>query len=119
SYAYVHQRLNADELEFLHNPLISLHMVWESYHVVWFALGVLLFLTALVFALRGKRDATTMKRDPLWQRIALALFLLACVYGKASHYPLRWSDAYVARDPFAPEPAPNPPPLPSDTTPEP
>jgi phosphoglycerol transferase MdoB-like AlkP superfamily enzyme len=109
SYAYVHQRLNADELEFLHNPLISMHMVWESYHVVWFALGVLLFLTALVFALRGKRDTTTTKPDPLWQRIALAVFLLACIYGKASRYPLRWSDAYVARDPFAAELALNPP----------
>src|SRR5947209_2648865 len=47
SYAYVHTRLNASELEFLHNPLISLHMVWESYHVVWFALGVIGFLVAL------------------------------------------------------------------------
>ncbi len=109
SYAYVHQRLNADELEFLHNPLISLHMVWESYHVVWFALGVVLFLTALVFALRGKRDTTTAKPDPLWQRIALAVSLLACIYGKVSRYPLRWSDAYVARDPFAAELALNPP----------
>jgi phosphoglycerol transferase MdoB-like AlkP superfamily enzyme len=109
SYAYVHQRLNASELEFLHNPLISLHMVWESYHVVWFALGILLFLTALVFALRGKRDAVTHAREPLWQRVALIVFLLACIYGKASRYPLRWSDAYVARDPFAAELALNPP----------
>lgn len=110
SYAYVHQRLNADELEFLHNPLISLHMIWETYHVVWFALGILLFLTALVFALRGKRGATTAaKPEPLWQRIALAVFLLACIYGKVSRYPLRWSDAYVARDPFAAELALNPP----------
>jgi phosphoglycerol transferase MdoB-like AlkP superfamily enzyme len=109
SYAYVHQRLNASELEFLHNPLISLHMVWESYHVVWFAIGILLFLTALVFALRGKRDAVTHAREPLWQRIALIVFLLACIYGKASRYPLRWSDAYVARDPFAAELALNPP----------
>jgi len=108
SYAYVHQRLNASELEFMHNPLISLHMVWESYHVVWFALGILLFLTALVFALRGK-GSTTQTREPLWQRIALAVFLLACIYGKASRYPLRWSDAYVARDPFAAELALNPP----------
>lgn len=109
SYAYVHQRLNASELEFLHNPLISLHMVWESYHVVWFALGILLFLTALVFALRGKSSSATRPNAPLWQRIALVVFLLACIYGKASRYPLRWSDAYVARDPFAAELALNPP----------
>jgi phosphoglycerol transferase MdoB-like AlkP superfamily enzyme len=125
SYAYVHQRLNASELEFLHNPLISLHMVWESYHVVWFALGILLFLTALVFALRGSEVSSRAERgvprgrrflaafaarnDTVWQRIALAVFLLACIYGKVSRYPLRWSDAYVARDPFAAELALNPP----------
>ncbi|HEV2718881.1 MAG TPA: LTA synthase family protein [Thermoanaerobaculia bacterium] len=108
SYAYVRQRVNASELEFLRNPLISLHMVWESYHVVWFALGILLFLTALVFALRGK-STTTQPKDPLWQRIAVAVFLLACIYGKISRYPLRWSDAYVSRDPFAAELALNPP----------
>jgi phosphoglycerol transferase MdoB-like AlkP superfamily enzyme len=107
SYAYVHQRVNASELEFLRNPLISLHMVWESYHVVWFGIGVLLFLAALVFALRGK-GKTPQTREPLWQRIALIIFLLACIYGKASRYPLRWSDAYVARDPFAAELALNP-----------
>jgi phosphoglycerol transferase MdoB-like AlkP superfamily enzyme len=113
SYAYVHQRVNASELEFLRNPLISLHMVWESYHVVWFGLGILLFLAALVFALRGgdvsSRAQRGTPRDPLWQRIALIVFLLACIYGKASRYPLRWSDAYVARDPFAAELALNPP----------
>jgi phosphoglycerol transferase MdoB-like AlkP superfamily enzyme len=109
SYAYVRQRVNASELEFLRNPLISLHMVWESYHVVWFGLGIVLFLAALVFALRGKRDVAAAKTDPLWQRIALIVFLLACIYGKASRYPLRWSDAYVSRDPFAAELALNPP----------
>jgi len=108
SYAYVRQRVNASELEFLRNPLISLHMVWESYHVVWFALGILLFLAALVFALRGKSSAAQPK-EPLWQRIVLAAFLLACIYGKISRYPLRWSDAYVSRDPFAAELALNPP----------
>jgi phosphoglycerol transferase MdoB-like AlkP superfamily enzyme len=111
SYAYVHQRLNASELEFLHNPLISMHMVWESYHVVWFALGILGFILALVFALRGSKTGAgaAVKRDPLWARIAIAVFLLACIYGKASRYPLRWSDAYVSRDPFAAELALNPP----------
>lgn len=110
SYAYVHTRLNASELEFLHNPLISMHMVWESYHVVWFALGVIGFLVALVFALRGGgAKRADVPRDPLWARVAVAAFLLACIYGKAARYPLRWSDAYVSRDPFAAELALNPP----------
>ncbi|HEY3055802.1 MAG TPA: hypothetical protein VGK31_07725, partial [Thermoanaerobaculia bacterium] len=40
TYAYIHQRLNAGVLEFLRNPIISWHMVWESYHVVWLILAI-------------------------------------------------------------------------------
>jgi len=109
SYAYVHERLNASELEFLRNPLISMHMVWESYHVVWFALGIIGFIIAIVFALRGGAGVVREERDPMWSRIAVALFLLACMYGKFARYPLRWSEAYEARDPFAAELALNPP----------
>src|SRR6266581_3170303 len=52
-YAYVRQRLNAGVLEFLRNPIISLHMAWESYHVVWFALAIVLFCAVVVFTMRA------------------------------------------------------------------
>ena len=101
-YAYIHQRLNAGVLEFLRNPLISLHMAWESYHVVWFALTIVLFCAGVVLILR--RSSGHAVRRPLF-----AVFLLLCVYGKFSRYPLRWSDAEFSRDPFVAALALNPP----------
>ena len=57
TYAYIRQRLNAGVLEFLRNPIISLHMVWESYHVVLFALVIVAFVALIVFLFRGPRTA--------------------------------------------------------------
>src|SRR5437867_9612380 len=104
SYAYIHQRLNAEVLEFLRNPIVSMHMVWESYHVVWFGLAVLAFL-ALLVALVKPRAAS---REPRAARIAMAILFLACIYGKFSRYPLRWSDAFFSTDSFVGELALNP-----------
>ena len=103
-YAYIHQRLNAEVLEFLRNPIISLHMAWESYHVVWFALGVVAFL-ALIVALTKRRTANGQRRTT---RAVLAIFFVACIYGKFSRYPLRWSDAFFSTNSFAGELALNP-----------
>lgn len=105
SYAYIHQRLNAEVLEFLRNPIISMHMVWESYHVVWFGLAILGFLLLLVLLIRKPRAAN---REPRTARVALAVLFLVCIYGKFSRYPLRWSDAFFSPDAFVGELALNP-----------
>jgi membrane-anchored protein YejM (alkaline phosphatase superfamily) len=105
TYAYVHERLNAGVLEFLRNPVIAVHMVWESYHVVWLALAIVAFIAGVVLLVR---QPSTGNRQPRAPRIALALFFLACIYGKFSRYPLRWSDAYFSRDDFLGELALNP-----------
>ena len=105
SYAYIHQRLNAEVLEFLRNPIIALHMVWESYHVIWFAVTLAAFLALLIVLIRRPRNANRGTRTP---RIALAIFFLACIYGKVSRYPLRWSDAFFSTDSFVGELALNP-----------
>jgi len=103
-YAYIHQRLNAEVLEFLRNPIISLHMVWESYHIVWFALGVVAFLALLILLVRKRTD----NRQPTTQRLIIVVLFLACIYGKWSRYPLRWSDAFFSTDSFVGELALNP-----------
>jgi phosphoglycerol transferase MdoB-like AlkP superfamily enzyme len=114
SYAYIHQRVNADELELLRNPLIAWHMVWESYHVVLFALAIAAVIAAFLWSDRRPRlSEREDRRGRLslhrYQRLALALLLLACIYGKLSRYPLRWSDAYDSRSTFAAQLALNPP----------
>jgi len=103
-YAYIRQRLNAEVLEFLRNPIISMHMVWESYHVVWFAVGAAAFL-ALIVALTRRRTANGQWRTP---RVIVAVLFLTCIYGKFSRYPLRWSDAFFSTDSFVGELALNP-----------
>ena len=105
TYAYIRQRLNAGVLEFLRNPIISMHMVWESYHVVLFALVIVAFVALIVFLFRGPR---TTSRGSRTGRLITALFFLACIYGKFSRYPLRWSDAYFSRDSFVGDLALNP-----------
>jgi phosphoglycerol transferase MdoB-like AlkP superfamily enzyme len=104
-YAYVRQRLNAGVLEFLRNPLISLHMVWQSYHVVMFGATILAVLVALVVALRKTIKARDREAGVSW---LLLLLFLACIYGKVSRYPLRWSDAYFSGSAFVGELALNP-----------
>ncbi len=105
SYSYIHQRLNAGVLEFLRNPLISLHMVWESYHVVLFGLTILAVVVLIAFAARRSTHMPKRQAGASW---LLAIALLACIYGKISRYPLRWSDAYFSRNPFIGELALNP-----------
>src|SRR5438128_606190 len=87
SYAYIHQRLNAELLEFLRNPIISLHMAWESYHVVWFGIAIIAFIAAIALLFR-RRTANGERRT---NRVAIAILFLACIHGKFSRYPLRWS----------------------------
>ncbi|HYM62092.1 MAG TPA: LTA synthase family protein [Thermoanaerobaculia bacterium] len=97
TYAYIHQRINAEVLEFLRNPLISLHMVWESYHVVLFGGVILAVLVLIVLAVRWTIRSPKRAAGMSWMFV---VFLLACIYGKVSRYPLRWSDAYFSRNPF-------------------
>lgn len=105
SYAYVHQRLNAGLLEFLRNPVISLHMVWESYHVVLFATTIAVVLVAIVIGLRYTVRHRDRETGTSW---LMLIVFLACIYGKVSRYPLRWSDAYFSHNAFVGELALNP-----------
>jgi phosphoglycerol transferase MdoB-like AlkP superfamily enzyme len=105
TYAYIHQRLNAGVLEFLRNPLISLHMIWESYHVVVFALTIAAVVAGIALAARKSIKSRKREAGVSW---IFAVVLLACIYGKVSRYPLRWSDAYFSRNPFVGELALNP-----------
>ena len=108
SYAYVGQRLNAALLEFLRNPVISLHMVWESYHTGLFILTIVAVLVALTVALRKTVKKARPERRQAGLTWLIVVALLACIYGKVSRYPLRWSDAYFSRNRFIGDLAINP-----------
>lgn len=116
NYAYLTERSDASALRYLSNPAISLQMVWETYPVVWGGLAAL----AAVFCFRwllGRLLPTPPPMPPThdrrrWSRglliAAAVVAYLAGIYGKVSHYPLRWSDAFFSTEKFVADLAVNP-----------
>lgn len=114
-YAYLETRLNATILGYLYNPDISVGMVWETYPVVWYGLGFIAFVLLYAFSVRwlilkSAKDSVTSPSK--WMKGITAAMMIpllsAGIYGKFSHYPLRWSDAYFSSHPFAATLALNP-----------
>lgn len=118
-FFYMHQRVDATVLDFLHDATISFDMVWQTYPVVWISLGlaVLVVLYARLFDRLLLKHMVLMHREGLrtenlwnvagesWKPRALwslllfvGLFLVA--YGQISSnlFPLRWSNAYFTTD---------------------
>jgi len=107
-YAYLHVPLDATILRFFANPGTSLLMVWQSYPVIWLVLGWLLLLALYAMTLYWlinffeKQPLNVLQRRYKVAVVSTASFLVIFgVYGKASWYPLRWSDAYFSTHPFA------------------
>lgn len=108
-YAYLQQRLNATALRFLENPFISASMVWETYPII--SGGILFcFINAVTIFLFLKLTGQINSSDEVrsywsnkrwYQNTALVLLTIFVVFfglmAKISWYPLRWSDAFLAR----------------------
>jgi phosphoglycerol transferase MdoB-like AlkP superfamily enzyme len=114
-YDYLHERLNVGLLDQAQEPAIAAQMVWETYPVVWGLLGLVSFVVLWTWLLRrhvfATLDAEPSALTPLRRRLAwggLFAFVALGIYGKASFYPLRWSDAYTRTNPFATALALNP-----------
>jgi phosphoglycerol transferase MdoB-like AlkP superfamily enzyme len=105
-YAYLETRLDVSTLRFLKNPIISFQMMWETYPIGWSALGLILFGVALDWFLRRAVTKTFERKVVLERRrrilvIAVTVVIyLAGIWGKASYYPLRWSDAFFTTHRF-------------------
>lgn len=99
-YGYLNSRMNSSVLSHLHNPDISLGMLWQSYPVVWIVLGFLgvvllygYFLQLLVFR-PVERPWWGLRRDVL--AAVFAVVFVGGSYGHFSQYPLRWSEAFFS-----------------------
>jgi len=104
SYGYIHTRLNGTLLMFLDNAGTSLRMMWESYPFGRLALALLLLTTASLWGLRIlTRELRGLQLTPWARRTGNALFtlfLVVLMWAKWSAYPLRWSEAFEAKQSF-------------------
>jgi len=104
SYGYIHTRLNGTLLMFLENAGTSLRMMWESYPFGRLALALALLTAAGLWGLnRLSRGLALLKASRGIQRtvnVGFTLFLLVLMWAKWSAYPLRWSEAFEAKQSF-------------------
>jgi len=114
-YAYLKQPLDATIFRFAENAALSLQMVWQSYPVLWLSLLLLAMVAANGYFVRFAHvRVERVKVAPRSRKQGFAIvsllgfLLLFAMYGKFSHYPLRWSDAYFSTHPFTAAIAVNP-----------
>ncbi len=114
-YDYLQVRLDSSVFEHLAAPDIALEMVWGAYPVLWLMLGLAVVVSAYAWCLRRigrvvvQRELAPRGRGAGFASIAITFLLIAAgIYGKASFYPLRWSDAYASQERFTTALALNP-----------
>jgi len=104
TYGYIHTRLNGTLLMFLENAATSLRMMWESYPFGRLAVATTLLTAAALWGLgRLTRRLRALQVAPWACRAGNGLFtvfLLALMWAKWSAYPLRWSEAFEAKQSF-------------------
>jgi len=98
-YAYLRERGHAASLRLLADTAIAVRFAWESYPVIPTVVLVLLVGIGLRFGALWAigRVQSRVEPSPRVRRATTVLVVLAAlggVYGKASFYPLRWSDAF-------------------------
>jgi phosphoglycerol transferase MdoB-like AlkP superfamily enzyme len=111
-YDYLHQRLNASVLNYLHDAGISMSMVWQTYPVLRSLLLIILLViaTAYLFSkllshfLAGERAP---KKAKFWIIPLVLLLLLGC-WGSLGQFALRWSDVFTLTNAFKAQLALNP-----------
>ena len=112
-YDYLHQRLNASVLNYLHDAGISMDMVWQTYPVVrGFLLIILLvvvagYLFSWLLRIFLKQPAHNSKRSKLLT-VPFVVLLGMGVWGTLGQFPLRWSDVFTLRGAFSAQLALNP-----------
>jgi phosphoglycerol transferase MdoB-like AlkP superfamily enzyme len=105
-YEYLETRIDVSSLRFLLNPIISFQMMWETYPIGWSFLGLIAFGVALNFFLRRAVTRTFDRKITLERRRRILVIGVTVVvyvvglWGKASWYPLRWSDAFFTTHRF-------------------
>lgn len=114
-FDYLHQRLNANMLNFLQDARVSFGMVVQAYPFIKITLSVIvvtwllmLFIRKRYTAIDRQKDDNVTTRSKWFWGILVFLLLGGGVYGSVGQYPLRWSDAFSIGDEFLSQMALNP-----------
>ena len=113
-YSYLSERLNANVLNFFQDAAISAKMVWQTYPVIQIVFELIIgiwFINWLAKKthkiIRNKKPESTKKSKIIWFVICFLLFAWG-MFGRASQYPLRWSDAFASGNEYKGKLALNP-----------
>ncbi len=114
-YEYLRTHTNATALRFLVDFSISMQMIWQSYPVIKafaiifvFAIFYATVFSRLILPAVDKSIENISFKQSFTNGWVAAGIVLAGLYGKASSYPLRWSDAYFSNNAFTTALAVNP-----------
>ncbi len=112
-YGYLNSRINGSVMQYLANPQISLQMVWETYPIVWTTVGLLIAALVIKYVLQifvffDFEFRNISRTNQFAQYILFFLIFAAGIYGKASTFPLRWSEAFFSQNTFVSAVALNP-----------
>jgi len=103
-YDYLNTRLDATSLRFLTNLEISTQVLIESYPIYKGLFGLLIlgigiyFLMNYVYRKYSVTSEKSNKKVKIIGGIATFLLLSYGVYNSITHYPLRWSEAFFAKN---------------------
>jgi phosphoglycerol transferase MdoB-like AlkP superfamily enzyme len=108
NFSYLETRLEAATMRYLLNLSTSLQMVWQTYPVIP-ALACLIIFYFITYKVYKKLAQILLKEELKIKSkgkelvtIAMIIIIIATgIYGKFSHYPLRWSDAFFSPYHFA------------------
>lgn len=112
-FAYLETRLDASVLRFAYNLDTSLQMVWQTYPVLWISLAYILSTSVIIIGVLKLWPYRNNLVYPAWWKsslisLGIIAMMLPGIWGKASWYPLRWSDAFYSTNDFASRLALNP-----------
>lgn len=106
SFSYNETRLDAGAMNFVEDPGISLHMIWQTYPLVWILAGLVCALISVQWALSktyGRIEDTIQNKTVEYRKgpfIIMAVVLAVFVYGRVHSKPLMWKDAFALKDGF-------------------
>ena len=103
-YDYLSIRLDAASLRFLSNLKISTQVLFESYPVYKGIFALLIFgfiiykFNAFLYRNFNRESMSISKKKKAFFIVIPFLLLAFGIYNSFSHYPLRWSEAFFAKN---------------------